>query len=582
MSTPEETAAARQADENRSAELKRQLEIKDLEHKLRPVFLSTWNDRLTAIGTAVATFAAIASAYNTWQINRLSAREKVEQASYRFADLFVGKILAAKNLEGNKKTVQAMLAILDIVAQASSSEKGDSRAESRELLPIRLALLLSEPGGVIELDPEGRHLDDWVGLAESDNHDDTRVTAMRALAQLGQKALISGRLDILQKVVRAMSHLRQFIPEGGTDEAAKVRSSALTARSQLGIFISTNAAAMQQAHFPKDTGGDATAARKEIEAEFPNAVASAQQTRQQVQEQLLEIEGKAGSFGANSGPVPLAGELRQNLATLDVAIAKAADAAVRKSGSTQPSASANISASAPAEKESVTRQASTLAAQLASEDEGQRQAARSELALLGNFAVKPLLTKVDLTAPTVPAEKLNFEVGLTLGQMRQPIFLDKEAAAAAVGLLRLDSVEDSDPSKDRARQTRRNVAAFLMDLGDGPTIRATWDELKKAFDFGVANPKKGSTAFNAALVVGTWARNLVPGIQSPTEGKAMRDQCLDTAREWRKRLRSDTNHPDGWNTTLSTLDDLIARAESVRQPTQTAQPLPQAAAPGER
>ncbi len=67
----------------------------------------------------IALAAAGISAFNTFQISNLDRREKVEEASYKFAQLFVEKVLATKKLEDHQKTVQAMLTILDIVAQAS-------------------------------------------------------------------------------------------------------------------------------------------------------------------------------------------------------------------------------------------------------------------------------------------------------------------------------------------------------------------------------------------------------------------------------------------------------------------------------
>jgi len=595
---PKEIAAVHLADEDRLANLKRQVEIRDNERKLMPGFLSTWNDRVTALGAAVALLSAIMSGINAWQINRLTTREKVEQASYKFADLFVEKFLPANKPDAHPKKVQAMLAILDIVAQASSSKKGDSRAESRELLPIRLSLLLGEPGAVIELDPDGIHLDDWVNLAAADNQDETRVCAMRALAQLGKKSLVNRRLDILKKVVDKMEYLQKFTPEGSNDdtakvdEAAKVQSSVSTARSDLAVFISNHQDDLDSASFINGNGKSSgeTEARALIRKQSRHAVTNAQQARQKLQAQLLQIEGKVEATsvdlgqsqvgGPDSAPPPLAGELRQNLEKLDVVIATAENAAVRKADPSLTSDPDNISVSGPTKIVNVTKQASDLADQLDNEDPAKRQDARSKLALFGNYAVKPLLKKIGSPPSTEAQEKLNFEVALTLAQMRQPISLDKNDSAAVVGMLYSRSVNESnEASGDRAHQIRRNIAAFLMDLADGPTIRCTFAQLKSAFEkdfqenFGKNGnmDHKGFVVFNAALVVVTWARNLVPSIRSPEGDKPMRETCLETARKWRTDLAADAGKSDKWNITLSTLDDLIARARNVQTPVKSMQ-----------
>jgi hypothetical protein len=534
---------------------------KELKTEANPGFLKSWNDRMTAMSAFIALVAAGISAFNTFQISNLDRREKVEEASYKFAQLFVEKVLATKKLEDHEKTVQAMLTILDIVAQASSSEKGISRAEARQLLPIHLALLLGEPGGVSELDPDCKHIEDWVTLATVDNQDKTRVTAVQALAQLGQRALLSGKLEILDKIGGKMNELLNLIPRGGTDEASQLRSAALTAQSQLGIFINTNTAAFENA---KSGSGavDEKTVRESIRRAFPNSVATAQQTRQQVNAQLNKVESIGQTSGSDAEP--LAGQLRKTLATLDVVIDKAADAAVRSAGSTPCDALKSGPADAPSESEGATKNAVALIGQLEplNASDAERQDTRSKLALLGNFAIKPLLRKVEASPQTDAAERLNFDIGLTLAQMRQPIFLDSADAATVVSMLYLGGSNENNLSKTRALQTRRNTAEFLMDLWDGPSIQNAFQKLREAFDFGVSHSDKRHAAFNAALIVGTWARNLVTSIQSPESDKPMRDYCLDYAKDWRKQLESDR---DTWKVTISTLDDLVARAEAARK-----------------
>ena len=136
----------------------------------------------------------------------------------------------------------------------------------------------------------------------------------------------------------------------------------------------------------------------------------------------------------------------------------------------------------------------------------------------------------------------------------------------------------------RAAELKRQLEIKEMERKLRPGFLSSWNDRLTAFGTivatfaaiasGVTTKKKGSTAFNAALIVGTWARNLVPGIASKEGDKAMRDQSLETARKWRQVLAQDTTNAEGWNTTLATLDDLIARAETVRKPAPIQQTIP--------
>src|ERR1043165_4209598 len=168
--------------------------------------LHGWLTKLTAeistVGAVVAAIAAILSSVNKAKLERIDSqvktlelRSKTEQASREYADIFIKQVLSEESAKKNEKRVQALLSILNIVAQASGSDEGASSAKTRAMTPVVLALLLGEPGGVAQRDEDHRFLDHWVAIACADNSRKTRVTAIQALCGICQKALRAGRLD---------------------------------------------------------------------------------------------------------------------------------------------------------------------------------------------------------------------------------------------------------------------------------------------------------------------------------------------------------------------------------------------------
>src|SRR4030095_5577295 len=103
-------------------------------------WLTNANNLLTAIGTAVPSIAANSSTINNAAIQRvdgkvkeldlqvkaLDVREKKEKVSKTFADVFLNTVLPDPQIKENPKHVQALLSILNIIAQASASGTGDS------------------------------------------------------------------------------------------------------------------------------------------------------------------------------------------------------------------------------------------------------------------------------------------------------------------------------------------------------------------------------------------------------------------------------------------------------------------------
>jgi len=91
-----------------------------------------------------------------------------------------------------------------------------------------------------------------------------------------------------------------------------------------------------------------------------------------------------------------------------------------------------------------------------------------------------------------------------------------------------------------------------------------FDELEKLFYELCGSPKDGGNAvINAAVIVGTWARNIAPDTASRVPSMSMPQLALQTAKLWRKNL-TDSKIPD-WGSTITALNELIQRAEVVQQ-----------------
>jgi hypothetical protein len=139
--------------------------------------------------------------------------------------------------------------------------------------------------------------------------------------------------------------------------------------------------------------------------------------------------------------------------------------------------------------------------------------------------------------------------------MRQPIKLDADQAPIVVDLL------------DAQADIRKAAADFLMDLWDGNTIRLAYKELDKDMQACLALTMLPDNAqvlqgYYAALIVGTWARNLVPSIPSDT-ADSMRDFCFGKAVAWRDDL-SKSQMKKEWKKIIELLDELIVVAKRAR------------------
>jgi cell division protein FtsL len=532
--------------------------------------LRTWfsnlNNLITTFGAVLAAVAAIFSTINKSKIERidtkvkdLDLRTKTEQSSRDYADLFIKQLLSEESIKKSEKRVQALLSVLNIVAQASGSDEGASRARTRAMTPVVLALLLGEPGGVAQMDEDYEYLDDWVAIACADDSPKTRITAIQALGGMCQKALRAGRLDVVVKGVRAVDQLLALIPKP-QDAKDPGYISVLAARSQLASFIKKEDRLVDLAKDPdtKAALGDPVALRAEIRAAFSDATAVVQETKAKLEDAVKNLESKTDP-AQNTAEARTLIEAKGSLAQLDAALVNASQVAISQMApnpalKASPATSGSFPPTTPAAVDPAIK---TLIKNLMDKEPQVRRQSRAQLGLLGQAAVKPLLEEVAARSGKNSEDdyKLRLGVAEALYPMTQPIVLDQVDAYWVVSLLRSN---DGD--------TRRPAAEFLMNLESGKSIQNCFDELEKLFYELSTTPKHGNTVINAAVIVATWARNISPQTASHIPGLSMPELALQTARRWKDQLKN-TKEAGDWARVTNALDELIARAEAAQNKT---------------
>lgn len=525
-------------------------------------WLSNVNNAVTAFGAIVAGIAAMMSYFNKGklevidtQVRQLEVREKKEKASTEYANLFIDKVLNDPNLVKSEKRVQVLLSILNIVAQASSSKSGESDAKTRAIMPFQMALLLGQPGGVAAMDTEYEYLDDWIAIASADNSSQTRVTAIQALTGVCQKALLEGRLDVLSKGVKAVDQLLNLIPEEPEAQAA-LRGSATAARAQLAFFITKEQKLLATAKLDSKDTRDQDGLRAEIRNAFADAAKKAQETRQTLADTITKLESSTNQRDPQA--IEAIKEIKDSIFQVNAALKTASNVTVAQAMITPgPSVAPNRSPGPPGPSttpgppgDPLKAKIDDLIKDLTQPDTVKQAKARSELALFGQEAVKPLLevAKQNYDKRGAVENKPLEGVAGALRNMRQPIQLDLLDAYWVVSMLR---------SSDQA--VRTDTAEFLMNLESGASVRNCFDALEGVFYELMSSPKENrNTITNIASIMGTWARNMAKDTPSRESGKPLPALALETAELWKTLLTRAS--PEEWRNTTNTLTQLITRA----------------------
>lgn len=555
--------------------------------------MTSLNTILTTISALVAAVTAIFTGLNTVKLDFLKAkvseldvvvkkldlRDRTQKVSSDFADIFLKQVMPHSKVANDEKNIQALLSILDIVAQASADDEGWSEAEARKLMPLNLALILGESGCVAALDPDYKYLSKWVGTAMSDNHPRTLATAVKALHGIGLRALREGKLPVVEECISSIEQLIKNIPPSPKpDEASPFLVAAISARAQFRQSLVGQEQILKELENSSDTARLAVQhirlyAANPQQIDIPTVLES----KKKLEDQKLALQAAAQPDVKEIQAVTSA------LASAEAAIKAAAQKSV--ADVMEPTVAEASPGSSPApiptserQDELVKKAVEDLIALLPNDDDQVRRKARADLGLLGQPAVSSIVGNLSSLGKSTTASSediFRIRLGLTLALkfMRQPIKLDADQAATVVDLLGAQA------------DIRKAAADFLMDLWDGNTIRLAYKELDKNMQacLALTTPPDNAQAlkgYYAALIVGTWARNLAPSIPSDTTD-SMREFCLSKAAAWRKELSSGRIAKD-WRKTIDLLDELLVLAKRARpaasgvlaSPLISASPLP--------
>jgi hypothetical protein len=492
--------------------------------------LGAISKHLTVLGTIAATIITGLTAWNTYTVNRiqkdvskLDLRVKTEKLSSDFADKFIDKVMAHERVKGDERSLGALLTILNITAQASSAEDARSEAETRRLIPINLALILNESGCVAALDADAKYVEKWVGTAMSDATPRTLSTAIRALRGITMREIEKGNVKAAYKCLTCIDELINALPQPRAQEpVSTILTEARATRYQLISFILATPLASQD-----KANSDAILAYAQNKNKEQSDIESVLESRKNLEEQKRALETTPAADGQKLQEVTTA------LAAADVALA---------------AATVKTSATVTDNQNTIASSTAALIRTLDDPDEQVRRKARTDLALLGQPAVPYIMD--ELAKPNLSYRK-RYGIVLALKFMRQPISIEPGKIKTLVAFFGSDELD-----------IRKTTGAFLMDLWDANTINAAFDLLQgqikpslEADDNYQPSESEKTKAYYAALIVGTWARNLVPNIPSKT-GVPMRQFCLTAATEWRNKL----SNKKSLGAVKSLLDELVAMA----------------------
>jgi hypothetical protein len=510
------------------------------------------NTTLTAIAALSSTAIGVWVAFINAHISELEQRQKAEQTSYNFAHEFL--TLGKGDWGKDPRQTQLAVAALNIIAQASSSKGGESDVAARAELPIHVALLYGDAGSIAVLDRELMQSDRWVEFASADPDNSTRLTAIKALDSLCRRALGDGNLSRVEACVKSIDRLLDLINEDESKEALQLHTAALSVKTKLGLYLRNKTADLDAATIlAKGETRDAAAIRLAIRKEtfhFGDTVTA-------LQDSLYKLRSSENQPAQqNSGTAA---------ASLTDATAQQRQASVQQTIAASNEALSAVAHNVSAAPAQTTTQAAvtvveipTLIADLANPEdtaaaETKRKKARSELALRGQDAIKPLFVELMKRQGKNGKDDANLRrgVAIALSRMQQPIALEEEQSNLIVGLLGgLD------------KETRLAAADFLMNLEDRATVLYAYDSLV-VLTRDRRRPDSGTAVKNAATVLGTWVRVLPPDLLALDEATPMRDWCRKTAEGLKAELQKENIKL--WAGTISTISELLERANQTRE-----------------
>lgn len=500
------------------------------------------------------------------KVRALDERDKAEESSYKFAREFLSQVKDSFGQSPRGK--QMAVATLNIVAQASTSGGGESNVHSRAELPLHMALLIGDPGSLVMLDPQLKHLDDWFDFATADAEDSTRLTAIQALCSLSKKAVQEGRLDRLERCTNRVELLLTYLAgrdalenqaEGHTPTMppSPEVTGALIAMSRLQVFFTEHDAQLRAVRLPPDDPRDAQAVLASVRARYETAVAALQE----VSHQLTRVENTGTGLAAAS-LLPSAARINKGYDPDDMTAPippgpnqrlqrthDQVDDALQAVSLARQTATASVASSQPKVLEARKAETEQLISELLSDDPAMRHHGHFNLALLRQTAVSPMVACLQQheNQQDVPANRLRLGVAIALSRMVQPIILTPDEARLTVGLI---GAKDAD--------TRAAATEFLVDLDNAPTVGKVFTAIQLVLADRRNLSANSDLIRNAATILGSWVR-LLPASCVDPEGQPFRKLADEAATRLKDQLRAED--ASVWGSTVKAIDEQLRQAK---------------------
>ena len=391
---------------------------------------------LITIGIAIGGFAIN---QKQAELNRKLEREGATQT---FADQ-VFEHLGSLTLNAAEK--QAMVIdLLDIITESNISKTGElSDVERRQLMPLRMALFTKNHEILSHIGADSSKRDLWVSFAERSGNAKVKMTAIRALENLGIYG--SGEHDLMFSLKKILSLGEEL--------------------NDLNGYLLTNTAL---AHLVLSMDLETTRALIEASPSDSSAIVN-------VYNFLFKVS--SGLQTALTGSViSEMDSLRESLDMVKAATNQLAElldfnlgeTQTREVGIVDPRLTYNIK-------------------KLKSEISSERKSARIALASYGEYSIEYLMKYLDNN----PDEyQVRLGVASALNLMQQPVIIDdEEYVHAIVGLI-------GDPKAEIRKESSR----FLAKLSDAQTIDFVFEELKRVIEM----RSNGNAVYNAFVVLISW------------------------------------------------------------------------------
>jgi len=472
-------------------------------------------------------------------LKTIEVRERTENASYKFADEFLAYI--KQNPDQFKSGSQIAIAALSIIADASSDEGGLSDPVARRAMPLKMALILNDAGSVVAMDPSLKLIEKWWDTALWADDDAVQVTAIKALSAICRGALRDEKpenLSLAAKCLEKVDALRRRFQEKeivGGDQLISLNDSEVAKRTALDRhkLEALTEVSLVYSDFGTRYSPDGAGEKGKIGTYLLAAY---------------------GDFQQRKTSFKIATQVGSSKTTEQTSEKQANQQALANANNVVDTIQNNVERLKAENNAQVNQRIVTLVKDLADSADEVRRRARTELALQGQDAVRPLLREVPSRRNTRTDEdyKTLLGIAIALSRMRQPITLDDEDANSAVQLL---GVKDS--------QTRLAASDFLMNLESQASLERSFQALEGFFsESKKASPPNGNGVFNAAVVMATWARIITPetkiGSSPGAQPEQMSKLCQTTAQSWRRELQGESKGYD-WTKTIAVIDELLQR-----------------------